>query len=194
LPDRRPNRAHGAIDGLPSEIQLQIRDWYLGRPAEDIPRLTYDQISAQLAEEGHQISKSQIHRWIARQRNELERVQTVMEKAQSLKKYLMPEGTDVEQSAVTLTVALFFEALADADLQQVKSIEELTKVANSLGRLQSSSVIRDKWEQEKRKRIEAALVQLKQEVMAVLEGQPELTKQILDAIEAGKERMTEKTA
>ncbi len=30
FPGRRSNRAHGAIDKLPPEIQLQVRDWLMG--------------------------------------------------------------------------------------------------------------------------------------------------------------------
>jgi intein-encoded DNA endonuclease-like protein len=179
---------------LPAEIQLQIRDWFVGRPDDGFPRLTYEQISAALAEEGYQISKSQIHRWIARQRNELERIETARERARMLAKYLVPDGIDIEQAGVVLAGALCVEALADADLQQVKSIEDLAKVANSLGRLQTSAVMRDKWEQERSKRIEAAVKQLKQEVMAALEGQPELTSKLLDVIEAAQKQMVEKTA
>jgi hypothetical protein len=194
LSDRRPNRAHGAIDDLPPEIQLLIRDWYVGRFEEDIPRLTYEQISDRLKDLGHQISKSQVHRWIARQRNELERIETARERAQALAKYLVPDGTDVEQAAVALTGALCLEALADADVQQVKSISDLARVARALGNIQRSSVGREQWEQEKGKRIEAAMAELKDGVKAELEGEPELIHRLLDVAARAQKKMLEKIA
>jgi hypothetical protein len=54
--------------------------------------------------------------------------------------------------------------------------------------------MRDRWESEKSKKIEAALLQLKKEVMGALEGEPELTRKLLDLIHRASETMMEKTA
>jgi hypothetical protein len=191
---RRPNRAHGAIDDLPSEVQLQIRDWYVGRPEAKVPRLTYNQISAQLEAMGHKISYGQVSRWLARQRNELERIEKARERAQSLQKHLVPDGTNIEEAVVALTGALCLEALADADTLQVASIPDLAKVAHAVGTLQGSSVAREKWEQEKRRKIEEAAAQMKLQMQAELEGHPELLGRLLDIAEAAKDKMLEKQA
>lgn len=189
--DRPPNRAHGAIDALPEEVRLQIVDWYLGTGQE---RLTYQQIAENLTEAGHEISKSQVHRWVARQRNDLDRLERARSQAQALAKYLVPDGTAVESAAISLTGALCLEALSTADLQSVHSIEDLAKVAHALGRIQSSAVARDKWEHEKRKRIDEAVKALKGDVQKLLEGMPELTGQILNVIDRAQREMIEKTA
>ena len=184
---RRPNRAHGALDKLPDEMQLQVKDWYLAG-------CTYEQIANALAQEGYQASKSQIHRWFARKRNELERIERAKEKSAVIAKYLVPDGGEVEQSAVALAQAISLEALIDAQPMQVESIKDLALVARSIGRLQSSAVVRDKWEHEKRKKIEEAVAVLKNEIQVLLAGMPELAASLMDVVDAAKDRMLEKTA
>ena len=180
---RRPNRAHGAVDELPEEMRLLIKDLYLEGK-------TYTKIADRLCEEGHRLSRSQVHRWISRKRNELERIEIAREKAAVLVKYLCPDGGDIEKSAVGLAQAIALEALADAKPMQVGSIEDLAKVANSMGRLQSSKVQREKWEADRRKLIEAAMVELKAEAQKLLSGQPELEREILDLLARAQEQMT----
>lgn len=188
---RRPNRAHGAIDRLPEDVRLQMKDWLLGRPNEKvpIPRLTYEKISEKLSEMGHEISRSQVARWFARQRNDLERLETVREKAQALAKYLVPDGTDVEGAAVALTNALCLEALADADVLAVQSISDLASVAHSLGRLQTSQVAREKWELERRKKVEEAVETLKTEMQKRLEGRADLVEELLGLVDEAQEAL-----
>lgn len=183
---RRRNRAHGAVDRLPEEVQLQIKDWYLGGD-------TYKDISEKLAELGHEINLKQVFRWISRKRDELERIEVARERAQVLAKHLVPDGTDVEGAAVSLAGALCLEALADADLQCVKSIEDLAKVAHSLGRLQSSAVAREKWEHEKRKTIEAAVDRLKADVRGMVANDERLMDELVTLIEQAEQTMLEKT-
>lgn len=180
---RRPNRAHGAVDELPEEIRLLIKDLYLEGK-------TYTKIVDRLSEEGYRLSRSQVHRWISRKRNELERIEIAREKAAVLVKYLCPDGGDIEKSAVGLAQAIALEALADAKPMQVGSIEDLAKISNSMGRLQSSKVQREKWEADRRKLIEAAMVELKAEAQKLLSGQPELEREILDLLARAQEQMT----
>ena len=180
---RRPNRAHGAVDELPEEMRLLIKDLYLDGK-------TYTKIVDRLSEEGYRLSRSQVHRWISRKRNELERIEIAREKAAVLVKYLCPDGGDIEKSAVGLAQAIALEALADAKPMQVGSIEDLAKISNSMGRLQSSKVQREKWEADRRKLIEAAMVELKAEAQKLLSGQPELEREILDLLARAQEQMT----
>lgn len=180
---RRPNRAHGAVDELPDEMRLLIKDLYLEGK-------TYTKIVDRLGEEGHRLSRSQVHRWIARKRNELERIEIAREKAAVLVKYLCPDGADIEQSAVGLAQAIALEALADAKPMQVGSIEDLAKISNSMGRLQSSKVQREKWETDRRRLIEAAMNELKAEAQKILAGQPELERDILNLLAKAQEQMT----
>lgn len=191
---KRPRRSHGAIDRLPEEVRRQIQDWYLGRPDEDVPRLTYEGISKELGELGHKISKAQVFRWIQRQRNDLERLERVRERAKALAENLVPDGANVEQAAVFLTGGLCLEALSGAEIQQVKSIEDLAKMASSLGQLQRSSVYRDKWEHEKRQKIDAAVDVLKEKVRALLEKHPELLQPLVVVIDEAREQMIAENA
>ena len=180
---RRPNRAHGAVDELPDEMRLLIKDLYLEGK-------TYTKIADRLAEDGYRLSRSQVHRWLSRKRNELERIEIAKEKAAVLVKYLCPDGADIEQSAVGLAQAIALEALADAKPMQVGSIEDLAKVANSMGRLQVSKVRREEWETKRRQLVEAAMVELKAEAQKLLAGQPELERDILNLLAKAQEQMT----
>lgn len=159
-----------------------------------MPRLTYLQISAHLNAMGHEISPGQVSRWLTRQRNDLERMETARERALTLQKYLVPDGANIEQAAVTLTGALCLEALADAQVQQVGSIADLAKIAHAMGSLQASAVARERWEQDKGKRIEEAVKRLKATVTALLEGQPDLTEKLLEVIDTAKDEIMEKPA
>lgn len=150
---------------------------------------TYTKIVDHLDGLGHKVSRSQLHRWIARKRNELERIEIAREKANVLVKYLCPEGADIEQSAVGLAQAIALEALVDAKPVQVGSIEDLAKVSNSIGRLQHSKVLREKWEAERRRMIDAAMAELKGEAQKLLEGQPELERDILDLLARAQDQM-----
>jgi len=171
---------------MDEEMQLQVKDWYIeGR--------TYQQISDLLCELGHKVSRSQVHRWVSRKRNELERIEIAKQKASMLAKYLVPEGGEVETAAVGLAQAIALEALMDARPVQVGSIEDLAKVSHSIGRLQASAVTRERWEHDKRKRIQEAVAVLKEDVKRLLDGMPELTGQLLDVVYAAEERMLEKT-
>ncbi len=60
--------------------------------------------------------------------------------------------------------AILFESLLDADSVKAKNIDEIASVAHSLGRLATSKVAREKWEYEKRKKIEEAVATLKAEL------------------------------
>jgi hypothetical protein len=194
--NRRSHRAHGAVDRLPEEVRMQIVDWWLGRPEDNppIPRLTLDEIADALVKLGYKINRNQVWRWIARQRNDLNRMEKYMAKAKSLAKYLVPEGSTIESAVVTLANALCLEALSGADLQQVKSIQDLVMVAHAAGTLQRSAVTREKWEHEEHKKNEAALAELKAEVQELLRGKPELTGKLLDVIDAAGEKILEKKA
>ncbi len=182
IPPKRPNRAHGAVDELPEEIRLLIKDWYIdGR--------TYAKIAEKLSEKGYRVSVSQVHRWLARKRNELERVEVAREKAQTLAKYLVPEGGEVEQSVVALAQAIALEALVDAQPMQVRSIEDLAKIAHSAGRLQVSQISREKWGLDRKKQIEAAMAELKAEAQKLLSGEPELERDILNLFDRAQGKM-----
>lgn len=181
---RLPNRAHGAVDELPDEIRLWIKDLYLDQK-------TYAKICEKLSDRGYRISVSQLHRWLSRKRNELERVEIAKEKAQTLAKYLVPEGGDIEQSAVGLAQAIALEALVDAQPQQVKTIEDLAKISHSIGRLQSSQISREKWAHDRRKLIETAMAELKAEAQKLLSGEPELERDILNLFDRAQEKMIE---
>ena len=73
---------------------------------------------------------------------------------------------------------------------QVGSIEDLAKISNSMGRLQSSKVQREKWETDRRRLIEAAMNELKAEAQKILAGQPELERDILNLLAKAQEQMT----
>jgi len=193
---RRPNRAHGAVDRLPQEIQLLIKDWYLGDIERKIPRLTLDQMVTALAalDPPYTISRNQLWKWLARKRNEIERLDDVRQRASALVKHLVPQGADIESAVVSLLNGLALEALADADLMQVKSIGDLSSVAHAVGRLQTSQVAREKWEHERHKKSAEALAELKAEAQEILRGRPELLKQLLDVLEVAEEKILEKTA
>lgn len=179
---RRPNRAHGAVDELPDDIRMLIKDLYLEGK-------TYTKICDHMDGLGYKLSRSQIHRWMARKRNELERIEIAKEKAAILVKYLCPDGADIEQSAVGLAQAIALEALVDAKPVQVGSIEDLARVSNSIGRLQTTKVLREKWEADRRKLVDAAMVELKAEAQKLLAGQPELERDILDLLAKAQEQM-----
>lgn len=191
---RRPNRAHGAIDKVPEEVRLQIRDWYLGRPEEDVPRLTYDQIATELKKLGYRISKNAVWRWIARQRNDLDRMQEMAARADALVRRLVPKGATVEAATVSLLQALLMESLSDAEIMQVKSIEDLTRVAHAAGRLQTSAVARDKWEHDKGQKITAAVGNLKASLQELIAKDAELLARLLELVDEASEAMMERVA
>lgn len=183
---RQSNRAHGAIDKLGPEVQSLIKDEYIaGR--------TYEEISRLLKDEGYEISRSQVHRWIARHRNEIVRIEQAIEQAKVLAKYFIPEGADVESAAVQLAQSIIFEALMNATLQGVRSIDDFAKVAQSLGRLQSSAVARDKWEHGKARLIDKAMEELKALTREEITDDPELVERLLAAMDRSADRMKQKT-
>lgn len=190
---KRPNRAHGAIDRLPAEVQLQIKDWYLGRPDEAIPRLTYEQISKALAADGYPISKNQIWRWIGRQRRELDRLENARIRAEAVVQ-AAPAGTTVEDGTRKLVESLIMEAFLDAEPMQAQSITDLGKLTLAYARLSRSAVVREQWEHKKGKQIEEAVAELKAELQKALDGQPELTAKLLDLVEEAQDRMLERIA
>jgi hypothetical protein len=189
---RRPNRAHGAIDRLPDEIQLQIKDWYFDK-------LTLDDITQQLNErleaEGIEqtINRNQVWRWMQRQRQDLERIERARTKAEVLTKHLVGDSKDVGEAAEGLCKAILLEALADADTLKATEILDVARIANSLGRLATGKVARERWEMEKRKKIEAAVQQLKEDVRALLANEPELTTKLFDVIDRAASEMTEQS-
>ena len=194
---RRPNRAHGAVDSLPEEVRRQILDWYLGRYSEVVPgvisgRLTYEQIAEELQKLGYKIGRTQVWRWLSRQRQDLDRIQEMKARAEALVQQLCPAGMEIEQASVNLAQALLLEALSGADLMNVRSIEDLAKVSHSLGRLQTSQVAREKWESERRKKIEDAVTKLKGEIRGLLAGRPELCSGVLEVVDEAAADMTEK--
>ena len=169
---------------MPEEIRLLIKDSYL-------EGLTYVKICERVAAYGYNLSKSQVHRWLSRKRNELERMEIAREKASTIAKYLVPEGTEVEQSAVALAQAIALEALVDAKPMQAKTIEDLAKIMHSVGRLQSSTIAREKWAHDRRKLIETAMAELKAEAQKLLTGEPELERDILNLFDRAQEKMVE---
>jgi hypothetical protein len=184
---KRPNRAHGAVDRLPEEVRLQIKDWYLaGR--------TYEAISALLSEEGFDVGRMSIWRWIARQRRELDRIQEMQERAAALAKYFRPQNATVESATTNLLQAMLMESLVGANLMQVQSVEDLTKVAHAAGRLQTSAVARDKWEHDKGRRIREAVTVLKADVQQMIAHDEDLLTRIIALVEQAEERMMEKVA
>lgn len=170
-----------------------MRDWFIGK-------LTYDEMTDQLNEllvyEGIDatINRNQIWRWCQRQRAEMERIQRANEKADLIVSKLVGEGKDVGEAAEGLCKAILFESLLDADSVKATNVDEIASVAHSLGRLATSKVAREKWEFERRKKIEDAVGELKLEMQTLLAGMPELTAKLLDVVETAKDRMLEKTA
>lgn len=195
---RRPNRAHGAIDKLPDAVQLQVKDWYLARMTFD--EIT-DRLNELLADEEWAngpaetpvptINRNQVWRWIQRQRNDLERIERAKEKAEIITKHLVGDTQDVGEATEALCKAIMLEALVDADAVKAKEIDDVAAIANSLGRLATSKVARDRWEFERRKKIEEAVGALKGELQKALDGQPELTTRLLDMVDEAQGRMLE---
>jgi len=189
---KRPNRAHGAIDKLPEEVRRQIIDWYVGKPEQDVQRLTYDEISNELQKLGYRVSKNGVWRWLSRQRTALDRIQEVKARAEVLASRLVPSGATVEAATVHFIEALFMEILVGAEIEQVKTIDDLTRVAQAMGRLQSSAVARDKWEHEKAKRITEAVERLKESVREAVEKDTDLLARLLDLVDEAADAMMEK--
>ncbi len=182
---RRPNRAHGAIDNLPQGVQRQIADWYRGKPEDDIPRLTLDEISAKLKQLNYGVSRGQIWRWVSRQRDELD--------------HLLDMAAGVEVSVIdagleNLLVTVAVKALKGADMTQAASIQDLISLCDAVGRFRVSSTARDQWEQEKNKTIIEAVGRLKEKIGADHEMHPDLCRRLLESIDEAAKTMLERAA
>lgn len=190
---RRPNRAHGAIDKLPDEIQLQIKDWYFDK-------LTLDEITEKLNKLleseciEQTVNRNQVWRFMQRHRQDLYRIENAKTKAEVITKHLVGDSKDVGEAAEGLCKALLLEALVDADTLKATEILDVARIANSLGRLATGKVAREKWEHERTKAIEAAFTRFKERMQELLTGMPELTGKLLDVAEKAKAEMLEKSA
>jgi hypothetical protein len=177
---------------LPEEAQLQIRDWYVGRPLQGVPRMTLDEISSELRKLGYNVRRGQIWRWLARQRDDLNSLRDMAARAEALVRYLVPKGATVETSVLNLFQAFFLKALNTAEITEAPSIEDLARLAEAVGRLQTSAAARDKREQEKDKKISEAVESLKCQVRKELEEKdPDLLRRLMDFVDQAAETMME---
>jgi hypothetical protein len=188
---RRPNRAQGAVDKLPEEVRFQIRDWFT-------EKVTYDRMAeatnALLAADGiaTTVSRSQIVRWCARHRDNLERIERANEQAEILRKKFVGDGKDISEEAEALCKAVLFEGLLDADKVKAQTIEDVAKIGHTLGKLASSKTARDKWEFERRKKTDTAVEELKAEMRALLEDDPERTLILMNLVDEARDKILEK--
>jgi hypothetical protein len=191
---KQSNRAHGAVDKLPEELKRQIRDWFLGRPDKDIPRLTLDEMSSELAKLGYYISRHQVWRWIARHRVQLERLEEMTAGIESSALPLLPGDSTPEAAMATLFQSLVMRALSTADVIRVTSTEDLERLAHVAEHLLTSQAARDKSEHENEKKITAALQRLKGNLTESASQDPELCARLLALVDEAAEAMMEKGA
>ena len=183
---KRPNRAHGAVDALPQETQRQIVDWYRGKPEDDIPRLTLDEISAELKRLGYDITRGQVWRWISRQRNTLDQLRDMAASVDVL-------ATEAGLEDLLLMVVL--KALKGSEVTQAATIQDLISLADAVGRFRDSAAARDRWEQEKNRRITEAVETLKDQVGKSLENlgkSPDLCGRLFNFVDQAAEAMMER--
>ena len=111
-------------------------------------QLTYDEIVDGLAKLGHRISRSQVFRYRAQLRDDLERVRTAQIRAEAVMA-TVPPGSTVEEGTRRLIESVIMEAFLDAPTVQVQSITDLGKLTLAHARIGRSSLWREQWESKK---------------------------------------------
>ena len=147
------------------------------------PKLTYDQVREQLAEEGYELSRSSIGRWSLEHEESRRELRRVVAQAKAL--------ADTDARAI-LTLeeanASLLQSQLLAHLQGKRDVDKQSlEIAYAIAALTSAATQRERVRLAREKAIRIAVARIKREIKRELDKQPELSRQldrIADGVEA----------
>jgi predicted nucleic acid-binding protein len=180
--ERRRTRVSSTIDKLPDDIKGQL-DIKLTDTAN-----TYEELSAWLKEQGHEISKSAIGRYAIRSNQAAQRVAETLQRTQAIAQ-AVEAHPDLDYTKAASMV------LMDGLMQRVSTAEEdftempLDKAGRLIASLSRNATYEKRVRQEMKKKAELAFDQLEAGLMAAIKQHPELSGELHDLLIRAREKV-----
>lgn len=183
--ERERNRVKSRVDELPEEIKELLH-----KRLADV-NFTYQEIADELTELGYEISKSAVGRYALRQGGVTKRLKESAEKIKALAE-VVKENRDIEASEVAASILM--DALIERVATGAEDIEKmpLDKAGRLIVQMQRSAVFKAKFKLEFNKGYKEALIEVKKELAAELQKEPELLGRMTELANRIAERMETK--
>jgi len=142
------------IEALPQPLRAELERLLL-----DKTHGGYEALSAWLAKQGYQISKSSVHRFDARLQETMERVKASAEAARLIVQNF-PDLADEHSAAVIRMVqSQLFDALlkvgeAEAEADPAERIKLLSQAARAIAEASRASITQKRWQDEVRAKLD----------------------------------------
>ncbi len=143
------NRRHSSVTRkLPPELLDEVN-------AQLVAGRTYAEITAHVKALGHDVSQSAIGRYGKGHLSELERVKLVSDQMKAITEAVGEDALALQEGAVQTALTKIIEYLSLIGPETMAG-EEASKIFTALAKLQSSSVQRERWKADLRKKIQTA--------------------------------------
>jgi len=149
------NRAHSKISQLPNEVREAVDDLL-------VSGVTYEQITANLREMGHKISRAAVGRYGKDFHSRLEKLKLVRAQARAVTAQTEGEGLELEEASSQILLQYLMEFLLDAEVKDDSGelntdlVAALPKFMSAVAKIQKSGVAREAFKSDMRKRIQSA--------------------------------------
>jgi len=144
-------RRHSRVlTDLPPELRQEVDRLLLE------PGVTYDEIRDFLAAKGYDLSRSSIGRYGKEYLESYQRLRIAIDQARSMKGEV-GEGLALEEAVANLALQQTMEALTKGTIQ----VADVPKILGEIGKIQSSSVQRERYKLDLEKRVKAAAENVK---------------------------------
>lgn len=180
--ERTRSRVSSSIDRLPpsvrAELDLRLTD----------TRNTYDEITAWLLEEGHEISRSAIGRYARRTTIAAQRVAESIQQTQMIAQAVQAHP-DLDYT--TAGSMLLMNGL----VQRISTAEEdfaempIDKAGRLIASLARNRTYEQSAKQARKKKAELAFEQMGEDLMAAIKQHPELAEELLSVLARAKEKV-----
>lgn len=170
-------RSHSKVDKLPPELREAINDAIVNK------KMTYKEITRLINETGHSISQKSVERYGKDFLTKLDRISTAREQAKAIIETSVDSKLEMAEATSTVAFNLLMDMITNA-MADGKEVDKLTLEAmRTLATLERSAVSREKLRFEFDKGVSKAAAQVKKELSAELERQPDLLLRINEVID-----------
>ena len=170
---RERTRVKSRVDELPEELKLEL-DKMLANV-----NYTYRDIAEALNNKGFEISKSSVGRYALRQNNVLFRLREAAEQTKVIVETIKEnQNLDAASAANARLIDGLTKKFALA--QEEFDNMPLDKAARIAVQLERTAIMKEKFKMEYNKGFDAALIQLKKELAAELQKEPELLARMVE--------------
>ena len=182
--ERRRTRVSSTIDRLPEDIRTQL-DIRLSDTAN-----TYEELSAWLKAEGHEISRSAIGRYAIRTTRAAQRVAETIQRTRAIAQ-AVEAHPDLDYTKAASMV------LMDGLMQRVSTAEDdfqempLDKAGRLIASLSRNATYEKRVRAELKKKAELAFDQMETELMAAIRQHPELAGELHDVLSRARGKVLE---